>query len=169
MCKCWQRIQTCLFACVLYYKRVCVSLWEVESRREGGGEWVWRAQCAASVERKVVWYGGRLGPNVGCSVSLRFLLACLSLICLLGNGKVITSLHRETSYPPVAPEHNAYNSTSKAHLTSLYRLPGCLRLFCKWCCRAPMLYFEIQPSLQLLAYNFYLLKFSVALLNWTFH
>lgn len=31
-----------------------------------------------------------------------------------------------------------------------------------------MLYFAMQPSVPLLAYNFYLLKFSVSLLNWTF-
>lgn len=152
-----------MFICMCIMLQVCVRLTLRKAVPEGGGKWVWRAQCAASVERKVVWYGGRLGPNRLQRVSL----ACLSLICLLGNGKVITNLHREIYYPPLAPEHNAYNTTSHTHkhthTLSLYRRSGCLRLICKWCCRALMLYFAIQTSVQRLAYNFCPLKFSVSL------
>lgn len=50
------------FICMCIVLQACGSLalcWDEEGCAGGGRvKWVWRAQCAASVERKVVWYGG---------------------------------------------------------------------------------------------------------------
>lgn len=92
----------------------CVCLTLRRAVVEGGG-----SGCGERSAQRLSsgrWCDTEAGwAQMQAAAPLCFLLACLSLICPLGNGKVITNLHRKILYPPLAPEHNAYNTTSNTH------------------------------------------------------